>query len=451
MSLPTYPEIRPEVRYGGRSTDERDAMKGTMREQSKGKWELRVSTGKNPVTGKYGEVSRTFVGTKSAAGTELANLVADVSKGKHKPGAVGFSSATTVAQLIDLWLDDAAARLKPSAVRNYRVAAAFVVGKPAVAREVDPDGTVIVHPAKALPGTKLAKMQAAKAGPYDVDQCYAELTRQGLSIHQRVQVAKALSACFGQAVKWGWMDTRPTTRANNPVAPDTEAKALDRGAITELHAAAVKDPDLADMIAFTYANGLRRGIVCGARWGDFDFAKGLFIHGENHVVVDNVICVGSAKGVKPGAKSPVSFLSPDTVATLTALRDRQQVRCNGLGVAWDPNGYLLTVDGLGHEPRHPDKVGSKMTRLARKFGVSMSPHALRHSAGTHMFQAGVDPATVAAVLGHHDRGETAMRFYNHTDEAAGRRAVGFLSLDPADDVIDVEVVEDDDPPALAAG
>jgi hypothetical protein len=55
-----------------------------------------------------------------------------------------------------------------------------------------------------------------------------------VKIHQRVQVYKALSACFGQAMKWGWVPTRPTLNAKNPVPPKSKPKAMKREAISDV-------------------------------------------------------------------------------------------------------------------------------------------------------------------------------------------------------------------------
>lgn len=42
-------------------------MRGTMRERKLGVWELRVRSGRDPVTGEYLQISRTFRGGKRQA------------------------------------------------------------------------------------------------------------------------------------------------------------------------------------------------------------------------------------------------------------------------------------------------------------------------------------------------------------------------------------------------
>lgn len=423
-------------------------MKGTKREKpaGSGRWECIVSIGKDPLDGKYKTVSRTYTCSAAEADTKLAELIAEVSFGKHDRWAVaGFSAGTTVAQLLDVWLESTVGRLRPSAVRNYRVQVDIIKGTPAVAQVRDWRGQVTTHGTSGRAGTKLAKMKAARVGPRDIDLCYQELTQQGLTVHQRVQVYKAISACFGQAMEWGWVTTRPTSRAKNPVPPKKKPKSLKKDAIRELlDYAETVDPDLADVMHLGYANGLRLGNLCGARWRDFAFEERLLTLGENHVPVDHVLHVGPTKGRQEGEAVDL-YLTDETIDVLKRLAARQFARATDLGIALPVNGYLLSTDGVGDRPRHPTSVRNKMTRMAKQIGLHATPHMLRHSAGTHMFQAGMDMATVGRALGHKDDGETAAAFYNHTDEAAGRRAAGSLSFRPA--TIDAEEIPT---PALTA-
>src|SRR5207342_1915868 len=71
---------------------------GTMRERSPGSWELTVSAGVDPTTGRYTRVIRTVRGTKREARAALHQLEAEVSTGQ-----VG-SEDPMVAELLGRWL-----------------------------------------------------------------------------------------------------------------------------------------------------------------------------------------------------------------------------------------------------------------------------------------------------------------------------------------------------------
>jgi len=72
---------------------------GTMRERSPGSWELTVSAGVDPSTGRYARVTRTFRTTsKREARAALRRLEEEVAS-----GLVGVEDPT-VADLLERWL-----------------------------------------------------------------------------------------------------------------------------------------------------------------------------------------------------------------------------------------------------------------------------------------------------------------------------------------------------------
>ena len=58
-----------------------------MRERSPGHWELRAFAGRDSVTGKPRQATRTFVGGERAAAKALGAFVAEVDAGKFEPGS----------------------------------------------------------------------------------------------------------------------------------------------------------------------------------------------------------------------------------------------------------------------------------------------------------------------------------------------------------------------------
>ena len=88
-------------------------MQGHLRERTRGVWELVVPLGRDPITGRYRRVSRTFHGTKREAQRELANLVSSVSGGRET------GSNVTVTELLEQWLAHTAASLSPTTLRGY--------------------------------------------------------------------------------------------------------------------------------------------------------------------------------------------------------------------------------------------------------------------------------------------------------------------------------------------
>ena len=75
--------------------DEHRQPSGTMRERTPGHWELRAFSGRDPVSGKPRQATRTFVGGEWAAAKALSKPIADVGAGKFN------RSSATLGPLLD--------------------------------------------------------------------------------------------------------------------------------------------------------------------------------------------------------------------------------------------------------------------------------------------------------------------------------------------------------------
>lgn len=95
------------------------AMRGSIRQRGPDEWQVRVSAGRDPASGRYRYVSRTVHGGKRQAQRAAAELVAEVDKDKHEAAAPRGS----VAQLLDQWMDHITAQGRaPSTLMRYRSA-----------------------------------------------------------------------------------------------------------------------------------------------------------------------------------------------------------------------------------------------------------------------------------------------------------------------------------------
>jgi integrase len=87
---------------------------GTMRERSPGHWVLRAFIGRDPVSGKPRQATRSFHGTEKAAGKALSTLVAEDEAGRFN------RTSATVGQLLDKWLEAPAVSQRPRTVYENR-------------------------------------------------------------------------------------------------------------------------------------------------------------------------------------------------------------------------------------------------------------------------------------------------------------------------------------------
>src|SRR5689334_8412852 len=158
-------------------------MSGTLRERSKGVYELRVSAGKDPRTQRYRTVTRTFHGNKSDAKKALADFASEVNKGLHN------GTAATVGELLDRWYVHLEyLGRSPNTLYGYR-------GR--IDRDIKP----------AVGHLSLRKVKTA-----DLDRAYATWSTRlaPASVRQNHAI---LHRAFAQAMRWGWMSSNPAALA----------------------------------------------------------------------------------------------------------------------------------------------------------------------------------------------------------------------------------------------
>ena len=90
-------------------------MRGTKRKRREGVWEVRVYVGRDPVTGKPKQISKTVHGGARAADAALRDLIEN-----QTPSRMDGLGAT-VNQLLDRWLEECERMdLSPTTMRTYR-------------------------------------------------------------------------------------------------------------------------------------------------------------------------------------------------------------------------------------------------------------------------------------------------------------------------------------------
>jgi integrase len=380
-------------------------MKGSKRLlRGRGKsavYELRVATGRDPVTGKYGQVSRIWPGYASddpdvtTVAQALAKLVRET-EGSRGGGTAG--AGLTVDQLLARWIKHiTSAGRSPTTLQEYRRL---------IEKRIKP----------ALGSRPLAKLSTL-----DLDTFYAGLTDGGLSPASVLQVHSILRAACRQAVKWRLLISNPASNASPPKRHATPGSVPTVAEVQKMIAAADRDdPDMAAYIAIAAVTGARRGELCGLRWGDVDW-KGMSLTIER-----SVASMGRGKLVtKPTKTHGVRHLALDEFGETVLRRHLAEAesRARDLGTEVTPETPIFTYDG--RRPIAPDTASHYVTKIGADVGVKTHLHALRHFAATELIGAGHDPRTVAGRLGHKDASVT-LRVYAHALPERDRDAASFL-------------------------
>ncbi len=137
-----------------------------------------VQAGRDPVTGKHRQVSRTFRGNLRDAKKARAELIVEVSKGRHS------GSRATVDDLFADWIVELERKGRsPNTIDGY---------EKVYRRNIQP-----------TLGTK----QVTKVTTKMLTDLYGAHQRRGLSARSVYQIHACLTSMFTQACRWGWRDS----------------------------------------------------------------------------------------------------------------------------------------------------------------------------------------------------------------------------------------------------
>ncbi|MCR2818916.1 tyrosine-type recombinase/integrase [Microbacterium sp. zg.Y1090] len=224
-------------------------------------------------------------------------------------------------------------------------------------------------------------------------------TRRGdarATLARRTAAARGL---FGWAVEYGHLPTDPSLRLVAPKRGRTLPRVAAADGLADVldgvHArAAAGDPrDLRDaaVLELLYGAGLRVSELCGIDVGDLD----------RSAATVRVLGKGSKERVVPYGAPAARALDAYLVRGRPALAARGES---------PPPAVFLGLRGARIGPRAVYDVVAR--EIAPLVGAeTVGPHALRHSAATHLLDGGADLRAVQEMLGHASLGTT--QIYTH--------------------------------------
>ena len=369
-------------------------MRGSKRKIRTGVWELRVSLGKDPATGKYRQLSRTFHGPARAADDALRDLV-----DKYGDGSEDGIGAT-FGHLLDKWLEESERLdLSPTTLRTYRAQ---------VERTIRP---------------RLGKVKLTQLTTKNLDDLYGQMKDEGRSPKTIRNHHAIISSALHQAVRWGWIRENVAEKAKPPRITMKRVKAPSVEAVRSvIEAAEDRDPRLAPLLMLAALTGMRRGELCALRWTDVDFERGELDVSRSVVVVPGGL---AEKGTKTHRFRIVAL---DDVGMALLLRHRANVEdwARQAEVVVPEDAFVFSHAVDGSKPFRPDNVTGFFTRVRDSLGLhDVRLHDLRHFTATQLIGAGVDVRTVAGRLGHSDPSVT-LRVYSHALEERDRAAADVM-------------------------
>jgi integrase len=387
-----------------------------MRERSHGHWELRAFTGRDQVTGKPRQVTRTFHGTEKEAGKALSQLVSEVETDTFD------RTSATVGQLLDKWLEVAETNQRPRTLYENK-------------RKIEGR----IRPV-------LGSVRLDKLGGDTLDAAYRQWLSEGLSPTTVHMYHAILSAACRQAVKWGWINAAPTARATPPKVERKEMVVPTPDQLSSLVNAAIDvDPVLATAVALAALTGARRGELVALRWSDIDLAAGRVRFARSLTVA------GGEQHTGPTKTHASREIALDELG-IEVLQRRWDDMDDLSAWAESPlvsDPFVLSYNANGAIPANPDTFTHRFGRLCQKMEApalakvrksnpkatrkDLAPadrwpfrfHDLRHFSVTTLIAAGVDVRTVAERHGH-ARATMTLDRYAHALPERDREAAGVL-------------------------
>ena len=398
---------------------------GTIRQRPDGRWEGRVTLGRDPGTGK--QVQKSIYGaTQREVRQKMQKMLVELDEGVYiEP------SKLTVKAWLETWLAEYNGDVKPATIVSYRQ-------------------HIQNHIVPALGAVKLSALT-----PTAVQRFYNELQRSGVKTPKRDETGKIVRAkgemvyttspmspktvknvhgvlhqALKQAMRLGYIRSNPTEACILPRIEKAEMRPLDAPEIKCL-LASLGDDVYCTLLKVDLFTGMRQGEILGLQWACVDFDRGTITVNKQLVhprEKGERYRLASLKNDKPRTIQPAPFV----MNLLREHRRRQLQQRMRAGSLWDDAGIpdLVFTSETGRYLNYTAVWRRYKLELERAGLPSNRFHDLRHTYAVTSLRAGDDVKTVQENLGHHTAAFTLDQ-YGHVTEsmraASAQRMQSFIN------------------------
>lgn len=378
----------------------------SIRKRGKNYWELVISQGIDPATGKRQRAYYSFRGTEREAEKEHTRL-----SRQRDLGILVQPSKITLREFMDRFLeDDCRLHVSERTLQGYR-------------------DLVRLHIGAHLGDHRLDKLRPIHIQRFYSDRLDRGRTKgredeepRGLSPQTVLHMHRLLREGLSVAVKWGLLAVNPADAVTPPkverqdkitvLSEEETNKLLETAEGTNLHMP----------ILLAVATGLRRGEILALRWSDLDLDAGT-------VTVSRSLSETKERGLifkSPKSRSSKRVVSMPSFAVqaLKKHRKKQAEHKLALGPGYKDEDLVLPApDG---RPWTPSNLTGAFGALIRRHKLpQVRFHDLRHGHITQLLLRGVPLKVVSARAGHSGIGITA-DLYGHLLPGADEQAAAQL-------------------------
>lgn len=357
-------------------------------------WEARITTGRDPGTGK--QIQRSFTGkTQKEVREKMQAAAVEVNHGTYTA-----PQRLTVGQWLDVWTDEYLGAVKPSTIRNYR-------------------DIIRLHIKPALGAIKLAELHA-----HTVQSFINGIDRAPATVRL---VCGVLSEALEKAVLLDYIPQNPVKRCTLPRKEQKEIHPLEDGEVAALLNAAAGGP-VENFIIVALFTGMRMSEILGLTWDCVDFDKGT-------VTVNKQLAppvqrkTGEIFTTPKNHKPRIVAAPPSVLAALISQRRKQSEMQLKAGLLWSNPHYLVFTDEMGG-PIPQRNIERLFRAAADSAGLEdMRLHDCRHTYAVNAIRAGNDIKTIQGNLGHATAAFTLDRYGHFTEamqQASAARMENFI-------------------------
>ena len=360
-------------------------MHGHVRQLGPGRYLVRISAGRDPVTGKRSQPSRTIHGSRRDAELALAEL-----RVEHSHCLTPLSDIT-LNVLIDQFLSAPTRSGSPRGPGSrYREQCRYQ-------RHVQPG---------------MGHRVADGINSHELTRLYDALVARGLKATSVRLIHGLIRSAFTWGEKRGMVSSNPaklaecpTARAEPPRSPTMEAVQAHLRILQE------EDPEIALAVRLAATIGQRRNEIAGLRWAHVDLDAGLVSISEGIIRVpgEGLLVTATKTGHHGHA---VLSADEELVAMLRDTRERLEKVAADLGADVPSGAYVFSSGPLHEKPINPDTLTKRLRRHMDRHPEipSFTLKDLRAFTATMLEATGADITTAQAVL-RHASGQTTMRHY----------------------------------------
>lgn len=340
-------------------------------------WEARITTGRNPGTGK--QVQRSITGkTQREVREKMQAVAVAVDAGTYTP-----PEKMTVGEWLDVWARDYLGSVKPSTAAIYR-------------------GNIKNHIKPALGAVRLYDLH-----PHTVQ---ALINRLGLAPSSVRLAYKVLYMALEKAVALDYIPKNPAEKCELPRSEPEEVRPLDDEQVAALLNAA-RGTAIENLVQLALFTGARLSELLGLTWDCVGEATITINKQLARVDVSRNGPFLSPKNGKTRTLTPAPFV----MDVLKKQRRAQTAARIKAGVLWD-NAYDLVFTTDTGAPLGQDRAGNAFRAALSSAGLEgVRFHDLRHTYAVNAIRAGDDIKTVQGNLGHASAAFTLDRYGHFTE------------------------------------